>query len=323
MKFLMNCMMMTGLILLLAVPGVVGQTVTANDLNQVTQGFQTDVSKLTKAVLDLRAGQNAQNESIDELCEEPVEILPVPEEPESGVHVDAADEESVVNVVASNASDLVKVTAGKGAKVSVVIGGQGTSQSSEEGSSATTNEEILPTARPVVEQEAYFPGGSNPSQEQSAYSAAEADSESESASGAMSDSYAGAAVIVNNNVSANFGSEIPVIDATSGVDDSNAPKSWSWDGVGVQITYLQHPQAVETLSRGSLGLVSYPISSDVQQNIAYDRVVMGDSGSQIVLPTADGNIAVFQNGWVVYDNPTSALSAISQGRQVVGIERHL
>lgn len=313
--------LIAGLIVLLAVPGVVGQQVTAADLNQVTQGFQKDMAKVVSAVKEIKAGQTAQNNSIEELCDDKDETVLIPVE--EGVHVDAADEESVVNVVASNASDLVKVTAGKGAKVSVVIGGQGTSQSSEEGSSATTNEEILPTAKPAVEQEAYFSGGSNPSQEQSALSSAGAESESV----AMSGSSAGAGVYFapNINVSAASyaGQKVPVIDATTGVDDGSAPKTWSWDGVGVQITYLQHPQAVETLSRGSLGLVSYPISSDVQENVVYDRVVMGDGGSQIVLPTSDGNIAVFMNGWVVYDNPATALSAISGGRQAVRIERHL
>lgn len=318
-------LVMAGLVVLLmicAVPGL-GQTVTVSDLNQVTQGFQTDMAKVVSAVKDLRAGQIAQNDSIESLCEEPVETVIIePTEPEQGVHVDAADEESVVNVVASNASDLVKVRASKGSRVSVVIGGTGTSQTTETGSSATTNDEYLPTAKPVSEMQEEAGQESNsygPAQLQGQVQGQSLEGYNPSLAGAS----AGIVFTPSINVSANYGTSVPVpvVDATTGLQN-NAPNREFWSGLGVEVQYLQHPQTVEILSRGSLGLVSYPISSEVKENIAYDEIHLGDGGSQIAVPTADGNVAVFSNGWIVFDNPSTALSAISAGRLVSRIERH-
>jgi len=295
------------LVFLLAVPGVVGQTddepVTYGQFANWLDGFQgqydADLGNLSEKISDCK------EESI-------VPTLIEPETPESGVHVDAADEESVVNVVASNASDLVKVKASKGSSVSIVIGEKGTSQTSEDGSSATTNEQSLPTAQLAGQ------GSDFPVQLQGQY-------QDQSLEGYTS-SEAGVVFAPNINCSATSyapGQEVPVIDATSGINDGNAPQTWSWDGFGMSVQTVQHPEDVEVVSRDQLGWISYPLSSEVLENVAYYKVQLSDGGAQVVLPTDDGNIAAFSEGWVVYDNPATALSAISGGRQVTGIVGYL
>lgn len=301
------------LLLCLAVPGVVGQDENA----PVTYGqFSTWLGDF-QATYD----QDLKNIRADQAAAQDVARAVQNCTPKSGVSVEA-DAESVVNGVVGNTSDRVSVKATGGAVVSVVVGQGGTAQKSEQDSSATTNNDVLPS----VHQDRAGQG-SNPYdlQGQSMEGYQEMTSYNPSKSGAYAGAGAGVVFSPNINVSAtNFqpGQVVPVIDATKENFDNGAPAEF-WSGLGVQITTLQHPQSVEILSRRSLGMVSYPISSDVKENVAYDQVFMSDGGSQIGLPTSDGNIAVFSpNGWVIFNDPAAALSALSTGRSVVRIERH-